>query len=574
MDRQLLNFMRDNTPPLNHELTHGIAASHMEQAEEYVNEMFKAIAKVFPPSLEYIGPVPFTAEQEYMALTNRKARNGRKRPGKQGSMHEIDIAETHTYTVNYRMRFKGEDISVPVNIPIIKEGGILYISGTRYVISPVIADQVITFEQDSIFLMFPRQKLHFYREPGITYYEDETLKIVDMPWAQIHNVKPKRPPKIRAKTSMMFYLLAKYGLTNTFKRFCDCDVRYIKQADYDIGKYPTDKWVACRSAQMGKLRDYLLADYVPPDTLLLVERTKYEDPLINNMITSMVGSYFYIVNRFHNRIYPDHVDNQRLWRTLLGLALWGDSKTEGEIHDEIVDHLASLDEYVDERRAARFRRINLTVWENDEVVPVTNIYQFFVSVIDRMTIWLLQAQDSINSLYDKELSVLYYVFYALQTQINNFYFALKPALRREQTAPDIKRMLSSTIRSNHVYVFTRKQNSASTVTSPNSQMAFRLTTIMVPQTSSNKEASARSGNGNDPSRLLHSSNAVNGVFCILPKSDPSAGCRINHHAELDSRGVFVRSEKFRSLLDNVQSKLDESGFRPREDRDAELNSSD
>lgn len=574
MDRQLLDFMRANTPEFNKEITHGVAAAHMENAEAYIDEMFQAVAKVFPPSLEYLGPRPFTPDMEYAALTSRKMRNGRKRAGKQGSMHEIDIAETHTYTVNYMMRYKGVEISVPVNIPIIKEGGILYISGTRYVISPVIADQVITFEHDNIFLMFSRQKLHFRREPGVTYYEDDTLKIVDMPYAQIHNEKPKRPPKIRAKTSMMFYLLAKYGLSDTFKRFCNSDVRYINKEDYDLNKYPTDKWVVCQSAQVGKLRDYLLADYVPPNTLLLVDRTSYEDPLTNNMVTSMVGSFFYIVNRFHHRILPEFVDNLRLWRVLLGLALWGDSKTEGEMHDEIVEHLGSLDEYVDERRAARFRRINLTVWENGEVVPVTNIYQFFMAVIDRMTIWLLQSQDSINSLYEKELSVLYYVFYYLMTQINNFYFALKPALRREQSAADIKRMLSGTIRTNHVYLFTRKMNSASTVTSPNSQMAFRLTTIMVPQTSSSKEASARSGNGNDPSRLLHASNAEIGTFCILPKSDPSAGCRINPAAHLNSRGVFVRNPRFLKLLDSVQAKLNESGFRPTEERDAEMNSTD
>ena len=574
MDRQLLSFMRKNTPVLNPEITHGVATAHMRMAEEYVNDMFKAVAKVFPPSLEYIGPVPFTPEEEYMALTGRAQRKGRKRAGQQGSMHEIDVAETHTYTVGYVMRYKGESITVPVNIPIIKEGGILYISGTRYVISPVIADQVITFESDNIFLMFSRQKLHFRRETGITYYEDDVLKIVDMPYAQIHNEKPKRPPKIRAKTSMLFYLLAKYGLSETFSRFCNCDVRYINKEDYDLGKYPPEKWVACRTAQTGKLRDYMYSDYRPPNTILLVERERYHDPLVKNMITSMVGSFFYLANRFYERILPEYVDSERLWRTLLGIALWGDSKTEGEMHDEIVEHLGSLDEYVDERRAGRFRRINLTVWENGEVVPVTNIYQFFMAVIDRMTDWLLQSQDSINSLYEKELSVLYYVFYYLMTQINNFYFALKPALRREQTATDIRRMLNSTIRSNHVFLFTKKMNSASTVTSPNSQMAFRLTTIMVPQTSSSKDASARSGNGQDPSRLLHSSNAEIGTFCILPKSDPSAGCRINPAAHTDSRGVFVRNERFRALLDSVQAKLNESGFRPMEDRDAELNTTD
>jgi len=550
MDPQLHQFIRETTPQLNPDITNGIATKHARERERYVDEMFRAIAKGFPPGLEYHGGTPCSPEEEFANLSKRQPRRGRRKQGVQQSKREFDIARSDTYMVKYRFTYKGEEIKTYLSLPDISDGGIIYLSGTRYLISPILADQVISVGLNDIFVVFSRSKVTFKRM-NVRFYADGRLETVYQPHSQVHHKKDKskNKPKIAMKTTMFHYLLCKYGFDETFTRFAGTRPKVVKRADYNVDDYPTDDWVACSTATMSKPKTYGYFDYVPTDLIVLVPRVDYEDPKKANMIQSMIGSFYYLADHFSQRIQPEYLESLRLWRILMGLILWGDHIPQGELHDDISTHIESLDEYVDERLRIKFRHINM---------QVNDIYEFFAIVIDRLSDWILGARDNISSLYGKELSVLYYVFYDLLSAINNFYFRIKAASsKKELTVTDINNHLASTIRTGFIYSLLKGSGVISTVSSPNGNKALKLTAIMVPQSKSTK---MRKGDtrGQDPSKRLHVSNAEIGGFCNLPKSEPSAWARVNPCVKTDNRGAVLRDPRFVDMLDTYQDWIKQS----------------
>lgn len=544
MDTQLLNFIRKTTPELNPVITHGIATYHMRSAEKYIDDIFRAVAKGFPPGLEYRGGVPCTLEEEFAYLSKRQPRRGRRKQGQQQSKREYDIAQSNTYMMKYLFNYKGEEIKTYLSLPFVSDGGIIYLSGTRYLISPILADQVISVGMNNIFVIFSKAKVTFNRTPT-RYFADGVLDTVYQAHALVHNKKEKTKakPKIVLKTTMVHYLLCKYGMTESYKRFAKTDVKVITADQYNTTDYPVDDWVVCQSATNSRPKTYGYADYIPTNVLVLVPRKDFEDPARNNMIRCMTATFFYLADHFPHRIKPEYVDSLRLWRVLMGLALWGDHIGEGELHDDISTHIGSLDEYVDERLKMKFRHIGM---------QVNDIYEFFAIVVDKLSDWVLNGRNNINSLYGKELSVLYYMFYELLSQINNFYFRIKAAsAKKELTATDISNHLASTVRTGFIYSLLKNSGVISSVSSPNSNMALKLTAIMVPQSKSSKQRKSDT-RGQDPTKRLHVSNAEIGGFCNLPKSEPSAWARVNPCVRTDNRGAVQRDPRFLEMLDTYQ----------------------
>ncbi len=550
-DTQLLGFIRRTTPKLNPDIVNGVATVHLTNVEAKVDSMFRTIAKGFPPGLEYLGGVPCTPEEEFMRLTHRQAQRGRRHASERKSAREFDIAQSDTYMVKYLFSYRGEIIEKYLSLPFVRDGGIMYLSGTRFVISPILADQAITYHLNDIFVIFSRAKVKIERSIA-RFIMDDRLETVFQPHARIHNKKGSKynKPRITISTTLFHYLLCKYGFYETMSRFAGVEAVLLRANEYSEDHYPSDKWVVCKSATMTKPRTYTYPYYTPTDLVLLVPRDAYEKR--SRLIGSMIGSFFYLADHFPQRILPDTVDSTRLWRVLLGLILWGDSIGEGTLHDDVSDHIESLDEYVDERLRSDLRPIGINI---------TDIYEFFAVVISDISEWVISNREKINSLYDKKLSVVYYVFYDLQAQINVFYFRIIASVKkRELTVADVKTHLN-TIKTGFIYELLKSSGAISTTSSPNSNKALKITVMMVPQSNSKKKKrKSDKKREKDPSKKLHVSHAEIGGYSALTKAEPSALARLNPCVIIDERGIVQRNPKHKELLDSCQDMIKQTSY--------------
>ena len=534
MDNELRRLCELDTPSLNPQLASGLATSHLSQVEAYLNQIFIAAAKGFPEGLVYVGCKRCSPSEDFAVVTRLK-----------GVKRSFDVARSDLYMMQYFFKYKGEDLPPRyIFLPFVSDAGTIHIGGSRFNISPVLSDRVISIGVSNIFVKLLRDKLTFERESHHIMIDGkrETIQIT---WSGIYHKTQKMKkikPTIKANSTMMHYLLCKYGFTDTFLKFGNCEP-IIGGAEINSNTFPEAEWNICTSTQV-KPKGCGRGFYEP--TLMRVAIRKEQ---MTPMVKNMLGGFFYIVDHFPARVLPhlEFVNAKRLWMVLLGHIYFSGNINEGKLHDDIADHMASLDDYLDGLVVMKLKEIG---------IKADDIYQLFAVVIEHFSDWLLEGADKVASMYDKELSVLYYVLYDITSAVFKLYFKLKAASKKVLTVKDINNTMNMILKPGLIYAIIRTHGEVSSLSSSGDNKAFKITSILVPQSSSSKLASRKDrALINDPAKKLHVSVAEVGLYSALPKSEPSGRSRLALHLNIGPNGEVLRNPKFIQLLDETQALL-------------------
>ena len=232
----------------------------------------------------------------------------------------------------------------------------------------------------------------------------------------------------------------------------------------------------------------------------------------------------------------------------------------------MVAHFGSLDEYLDSLIISQLKSIG---YECDDV------YSLFYIVITNFNDWLLNANDKVNSMYGKELSILYFILEKITNAIFNLNFKLKTAQKKELTEKEIITIMNKIIRTGLIFGITRPHPGMSTANYSGDNKFFNMTSILFPQASANKTTGKKGRSSeNDPNMQLHSSIAEVGGFSNLPKNDPTGHSRINPFLLLDNKseidGTILRNENFIETLDDIQVKLKRNQIVYQESDDSDI----
>jgi hypothetical protein len=560
MDRELSRLIDQHTPKLNPDLAGGLAQKHMQEAEGWVDSVFRAVARGFPDSFTYVRGERCTPQEEFDEATRKK-----------NNKRMFDVAKSDIYMMKYLFRHtdkngKVEEIRRYMYLPFVSDAGVIYLGGSRFVISPILADRVISKGEDSIFVKLIRAKLTFQREQQHYLANDVTgrdyRETVHVAWSLVYNKNQKMQklkPVIKANTTLVHYLLCKYGFVEMFKRFAGTVPIMGTAETISETEYPPSDWVIVKTnTHTRPARTYTLKQYTPTTIRLAIRREEYT-PQVKNLVCG----FFYIVDHFPSYVKPNYIDwpekryprERAMWMQLMGHLLFSSNINAGKLEDDIAEHIRSLDEYIDEVMKLKFRDIGM---------PIEDIYQLFGIVLENFQEWILAARDHVSSMYDKELSVLYYVLDEITKQINKFYFKLKAASKKELNTKEITTMMNQTLRTGLVYSITKKHGEVSTISCPGDNKAFKTTAQLVPQTSSSRQTGRKDNAAiGDPTKKIHISVCEVGGYANLPKSDPSGHARLNPHLHTDSKGVVLRDPALIELLDSTQVKLKPYGTRAR-----------
>jgi hypothetical protein len=543
MDPELERLMDSNMPKLNPLIANGLAVEHMQEIHvvKYIDSVFKSAAKGFPEGLTYEGCRRCTPQEEFNEASRKKGNNKRM----------FDVAVSQLYMMKYFFMYKGQEIVRYMYLPFVGDSGSIIVSGSRFNISPVLSDRVISVGTDTVFVRLLRDVLTFERVPQ-NFNANGQREQANVAWAMIYHKSAKMKkirPTVKAHSTMMHYLFCKYGLMKTFEMFGQC-TPVVGGVEINEHTYPSDQWVVCSSTQI-KPKGFGRGLYEPSSLRIAVKREDYERTMVRNMI----GGLFYVVDHFPSRIKPEYVnntmpqymDNTRTWIILMGHVLFSGSLPEGRLADDVEDHIRSLDEYIDSIVLMKFKEIG---------IPATDLYQFFAIVIEKISDWLFKASDKVNSMYDKELSILYFVLKDITTEIFKLYFKLKAASKKELTKKDIEDRMNKTISTGLIFRITKQHNEVTTIASSGDNKALKITGVLVPQSSSSRQGSRKDRAVlDDPTRFLHVSVAEIGGYTNLPKSEPTGRSRINQWVQIDHSGLVLRNPKLAPMLDRIQDDI-------------------
>lgn len=543
MNPKLIEYIKSQTPQLNPVTANGIVVEHMKEALNYVNSVIEAIAVAFPEGFTYDGCSYATPMEEYGEITRPR-----------DSKRTYDLARNDRYMVRFNFSYAGKTYSKLISLPFVGEAGIITVRGTRYVVSPVLSDKIISVDQNGkIFLRLLRSKLNFDRMPRYYFANGirETIQVVKSSIYN-HSIKGKTSkPVIKAETILVFYLLCKFGLADMFKTYTGVEPIVIDENQYespdDIYKdYPKNKWVVCRS--MGVKPDTFKArmDYFPTNVALAIPINQYK----SNAVKSLIAGFFYVADHFPHYINTTNVDDVNVWRVALGQVLWSSDISHGRLLHDINEHINGLDQYIDNVMVRKFASIGM---------PVKDIWELFYIIIERYNDWLFNSINNVSSLYDKEITILNFFFFDITTMFVKFFFKIIKASASTDGLTDskIRNAINSTLFTDDIITkLVSKHGELSVVDSASDNRIFKVTQVIVPQDKTNKGMKTNDKPSlDDRRRFVDVSTAEVCTYTSMTKAEPTGWTRLNMHLEIAPNGSIIRHEDLRPMLDAIQAEL-------------------
>lgn len=536
MDSFLARHLNDPkiVPPFNPTIANGIAVEHGKQALHYIDSILKDVARNFPPGLEYLGCQKCTPIEQFHFETAKK-----------NSERRYDLAKSSIYLTKLFFRFQG--VNLPdhyLYLPHIGQAGTLFLSGTRYLVSPMLSDVAFSPSERGVFKRLLRDKLNFERSPHHLKINGQTTSVQVAHSTFYHRTAKMRKmrPMVKAECTLAHYLFCKYGVTETFRKFGHCEVTVGTTDTVTPLTHPDSEWVIVSSrgvkpAGLGKSR------YIETNELAIAVRKEDYTVLTKAL---MVG-FIYVVDHFPERMQYQWVDEKGLWMRLLGLILFSNTIPEGKIHDDIQEHIRSLDEYIDSIVAIKLR---------ESGYDVQDIYELIVVVLTNIDEWIRSAHSNMNSMYGKELTVLYNVLYVITEAIFNTHYKLKAASRKGLKLSDVTKILQTHLRPKLIHRISKGNNCISMDSYSGDSKILSITTKLVPQKNHSRQGGQKERTSvKDGTKRLHVSVAEVGGFSNLPKSEPSGRSCINMHVQVSPKGKILRDPRKIELLDKVQAML-------------------
>lgn len=550
MDTHLRQFMSDDSPKLNPHLANGLAVYHMQQSEKYLDDIIRDVFKNSVGCITYLGFKRVSPYEEYEQT--------RKKTGK-NKKFVFDLARSDLYMIKVMFEFKDpkdgvvHSINRYLYLPNVGEAGGITLSAAKYFISPVLADKVISIGMNNIFVRLLCDKLTFERL-NQTIVIDNVRESIQIPWAAIYHKNAKARalrPKIKANTTIAHYMFCRFGFTETFKQFCNT-TPVVGNEEINTNNYPIDEWTIFSTAFNNpamKPRGCRGVMGWTPTTIRIAVRK--ED--VSAKVKSLIAGFFYVADHYSDRIEAKWVDSEILWKRILGIAIFSETVSEGRLLEDINEHFKSLDNYVDPYASIKLRGLKRV----DR--PVTDIYQLFDLILDNINSWLLNASEDVNTMYDKEFSILYFVLMEITKNIYLLYYKLTAASKKGLTLNEVNNIMNMTLRVGLIHAIRRSHGEVRVQTTSGDNKALKITSILVPQSSSNTQSNRKDRTAvTDPSKRLHASIAEVGGYLNLPKNEPSGRSRVNLCQSLEGMEDVIRNPRFIKLLDDVQAKIQRS----------------
>jgi hypothetical protein len=557
MDPALRAFIKEDMPKFNKKIADGFAVSEIPKAERYVDMLFRSITETFPPGLKFIRGVRCSPREEYIEATKRH----NQKATKTSQRSSYDIARSDVYMMRYEFEYNGVKLRPRyLYLPFVSDGGFITISDSRYTISPVLADRVISVMRKTIFVRLIKTRFNINRISQ-HFILDDSETFAHVVWSKIHQKKVVRdktdPDNVTAESTLAHYLFCKYGIIKTFQEFAKCDVVVGDAENITREKYPPDQWFIARTtrnsdngAPAGRNND----NYRPTNIRIAVPKDQ-----MNAMTHNLIGAFFYIADRFPERVnhLSNYVINQdavkltdekRLWILILG-HLVAPSSGVGKVLKEMESHMRSLDEYIDPIVREQLENIGY---------QVNNVYQLFARMVEDFDPMLLANRKKLSSMYDKELNVLYFVLFDISKAIMELGFRMLKLCEEQSLTPDkINHVFGNHIRTGAIFHIYKSSGAVSANSYPGDNKVMKITTLLVPQQHTNKMSRKKGGlQLRDPINQLHISVVEVGGYANLPKSQPSGHFRINPFVGLTLDNVILRNPNFSDTFDHAQALIE------------------
>lgn len=541
MNRLFAEMVEQVVPKLNPHVMNGLACEYVPGAQNWLHNIIISASKSFPKSLTYDGCERCTPYEEYMEST--RTRNSKR---------IYDIAESDLFLVRLKFSFEeadGKKEPLPdryMYLPFVNQAGIFHLGGSMYHVTGVLSDKVISPGPNSIFVRLIRDRLKF-RHIGHSVMVNNLRETFNVVWSGIYRKPDKErsaPTTTQAESSVAHYLFARLGFTETFRRYAGFTPK--------VGNYSADyiapaNTIVCRSSYYGtrsRPSTFIGVNYTPSSLYLEVPKDHW-----NAMTAALVSGFFYVLDHFPDRFDVERIDSQFLWSVLLGHIIFSGVYGEAKLYHSVREHFASLDDYLDEIIREKLKEIN---WF------VNDFYDLIAKIMSDFPNLLLGNQIDVNSMYNKNIEILYYMLAEIAFKIFRMNYQLrKNEAKKPLTRQNVIEAFNKIVTSRSIFNIQKDKLITENVSYCGDHQYPKLTSRITDQ-----ESGASKGR-RKPKRVvlsssnhLHASMAEGGNVLFLPKSNPMPNTRLNPFVKIDLKtGSIIPDPRFKEILSDLQQML-------------------
>ncbi len=547
MDRFIKDLITTNTPLMNKDIMEGLVVKMLPYAEKFLDDVFRAASLSFPSSLTYVGYERCTPYEEYKLATKASSSSNRK---------IVEISRSDIYCMKYFFEYQWEEtindvttlrkeiITRYIHLPFVGEGGSMSISGKKIFLHPVMTDRVISPSGGTIFVRLMRDKIIFKRLYHAVYINNSktTSSVVYAELYRNSNKNNNKPFKrlTKASSTMINYLLGKFGFSEFFGRY----LGFIPEVGTYSKAVEDDNSFVFRSTNM-KPRTYIEKEYMPSNIYIKIPKER-----MSNLVKDIITGIFYIIDNFSNIIKVEYFNDPRMWMQCLGYIIFNGNNSTIKIMDGVVEHYNSLDEYVDSVVTKKLA---------EDGYHCNNFYDLLMLVIENFSTWIIDSDKNINTMYGKELSVLYPIFYPLTRKLFSTAFKLnKASLKKKLSLKEIIEIMNKNFTIGIIYDLSKTDAPKSNVNYPGDNKFFKITSTIIPQAtniSSESNVKKKRITENDPINKIHASIVEAGGYLNVTKPHPTGIGKINPYVTLDANNTIIPNPETKEYFEWIQYAL-------------------
>ncbi len=502
-----------------------------DETMAYIDRLIIINSSTFPDGFVYEGSERVSPQKQFEEVTREY-----------NSRRNANVAKNTLYMIKLQFSFNGVMLFPRyVLLPYVVDGGLCFLNGACYSVSPVLADVGYSVLKGSIFIPFRKTK-HTFNKQDYHFFANGKLEITYVIWCMFHNEMRNRKKSDIAgrreiQSCLAHYFFCRYGVSGTFKQWGGADVKFDWLSTVDRKLYPPEQYTVFHSAHLhGKH---------PTGNLCVIIRNDQ----LTSFVMQLVGGFFYVVDTFPDRFKElEWIEIEDTWTSLLGRLIYGDYENHGKVLENVDAHLnGSFDKTLDEITKEDLKR---------QGVKADDIWELLYVIMTDLFVHFYKSTGEEASMYNKRLMILRYVMEELNMAISLLGYGFQGKRDKQWTEADLNDALKRAFKPNTcIKKITKEHGEFSTVSYPGDNKALRITSMLVPQDRAKTNRGHSKGLMTDSSRLLDASIAEVGQFGNQPKTNPDGRARASYYLELEADGTVKRKDHLRDLIDSTQDQF-------------------
>lgn len=519
MNHALKHAMEHNTRKFNPDIVNGYGMHQIPKTLEFLDAIIRIAMRSVKIDLVYDGYKVLTPEEEFESNT----RNTKK---------IFDISKSDIRKIELIFRFEGERVyGTYLYIPFVRRGGIMYMSGTKWYLTPVLTDNVISSGPNKIFVKLMIDKLNFHtiNHPFTVNGESKVGQVLYS--EDLHRNKNSSIDNLGGRTipPVAMYLFAKHGFFGAFTHYNTTRpiFRHIKDTK-DIEK--THDIFYTSGIMIKKLKNDI---WKPSEYAVCIEKGTYGDYERN-----LIYGFIYVFDLFPSKakemidIITTSNNEREIWLLLLGRIVFKDAYTYDHCVNSVETHFIRLEEsYMNE--------IDKSKLPKDNIFEIVDFFDLLAVLVGEQTKFMTKGNSYKTTNDNRFIDLLYYILYDIMVGINTTIAEIiKLAGKTNLTLKNIQDAFKRNLKPMLLYSLTKSK-------SPSLSLAMAETTsdnILI-KTASLLELQERGrgvkrGNKYNAfppnTRYLEAADYWLGNPLFLSKTHPTGKCRINPFVLLDT----------------------------------------